>query len=53
MSSLTLTREITPDGKLELAITSYPIPKESELADEEVLVRVEAAPINPSDIGPL
>ena len=39
---------VTADGRLELsiAVTEMPVP-----AAHEVLVRVEAAPINPSDLG--
>ena len=39
---------VTADGRLELsiAVTEMPVP-----ASHEVLVRVEAAPINPSDLG--
>src|SRR5271156_2402079 len=36
------------NGDLELSLTSVPIPAP---AANEVLVRVEAAPINPSDLG--
>ena len=39
---------ITPDGRLELSIASVEMP---EPQPHEVLVRVEAAPINPSDLG--
>jgi NADPH:quinone reductase len=39
---------VTPDGTLELSIVLVPTPTP---ADHEVLVRVEAAPINPSDLG--
>jgi NADPH:quinone reductase len=39
---------ITPDGQLELSIATLEIP---EPKPHEVLVRVEAAPINPSDLG--
>ena len=39
---------VTEDGRLELSLAEAPVP---ELADGEVLVRVEAAPINPSDLG--
>jgi NADPH2:quinone reductase len=39
---------VTPDGRLELsiALVGTPVP-----ADHEVLVRIDAAPINPSDLG--
>ena len=39
---------ITPDGQLELSIASVEVP---EPEANEVLVRIEAAPINPSDLG--
>ncbi len=39
---------VTADGRLELSIAEVPTPVP---ADHEVLVRVEAAPINPSDLG--
>ncbi len=39
---------ITPDGNLELSIATVEMPQPEP---HEVLVRVEAAPINPSDLG--
>ncbi len=39
---------VTPDGRLELSIATVDTPTP---AAHEVLVRVEAAPINPSDLG--
>ncbi|MEY4750461.1 MAG: hypothetical protein RIQ60_2675 [Pseudomonadota bacterium] len=45
---LQLRSLITPDGSLEVSLVNLPLPT---LADDEVLLRVEAAPINPSDIG--
>jgi len=39
---------IKRDGTLELSLATTPIP---EPKDDEVLVRVEASPINPSDLG--
>ena len=39
---------VTGDGLLELSIASVDVP---EPAPHEVLVRIEAAPINPSDLG--
>ena len=39
---------IKGDGTLELSLATIPIPKPKR---DEVLVRVEAAPINPSDLG--
>jgi NADPH:quinone reductase-like Zn-dependent oxidoreductase len=35
-------------GELELSLVQVPVP---EPADDEVVVRIEAAPINPSDLG--
>lgn len=37
-----------PEGELELSLVRKPVP---EPRDGEVLIRIEAAPINPSDIG--
>ncbi len=47
-TTLQMRSLIQPDGTLELALheRATPVP-----ADDEVLIRVEAAPINPSDIG--
>ncbi|MEP7203040.1 MAG: zinc-binding dehydrogenase, partial [Ilumatobacteraceae bacterium] len=39
---------VTPDGTLELSIASVEMPQPEP---HEVLVRIEAAPINPSDLG--
>jgi NADPH2:quinone reductase len=39
---------IKQDGALELSLASTPIPQPNS---DEVLVRVEASPINPSDLG--
>jgi NADPH2:quinone reductase len=39
---------VTADGRLELSLAQVEVPAP---ADDEVLVRVEAAPINPSDLG--
>nr|WP_295669336.1 zinc-binding dehydrogenase [Sphingomonas sp.] len=39
---------ITEDGRLELAMRTVPV---GEPKDDEVLIRVDAAPINPSDLG--
>ncbi len=39
---------IKPEGELELSLASVPIPAPGP---EEVLVRIDAAPINPSDLG--
>jgi NADPH:quinone reductase len=45
---LQLRTLITKAGKLELSLQQVAIPA---LKDDEVLIRVEASPINPSDIG--
>jgi NADPH:quinone reductase len=45
---LQLRTLITKAGKLEMSLTEVAI---AALKDEEVLIRVEASPINPSDIG--
>lgn len=47
-NSRELRTTITSAGKLELAIISVPVP---EPKDDEMLIRVETAPINPSDLG--
>jgi NADPH:quinone reductase-like Zn-dependent oxidoreductase len=46
--SLELRSLVTQQGTLELSLTEVPLPS---LNSGEVLVRVEAAPINPSDMG--
>jgi len=38
---------VTSEGRLQLSIEQVPI---GEIADDEVVVRIEAAPLNPSDI---
>lgn len=47
-TSLQLRSLVKNSGELELSLISMPIP---DPAANEVLVRIEAAPINPSDIG--
>jgi NADPH:quinone reductase len=47
-TGLELRSLVTPQAKLELSIVQVPIPPPDP---NEVLVRVEAAPINPSDLG--
>src|SRR5580692_3360167 len=47
-SSLQLRSLVTERGTLELSLAEVPVPS---LAPGDVLVRVEAAPINPSDLG--
>lgn len=39
---------VTDDGKLVLSVEPYAVP---ELKDHEVVVQMEAVPINPSDLG--
>jgi NADPH2:quinone reductase len=39
---------VTADGRLELALRTVPV---TAPGDDEVLIRVDAAPINPSDLG--
>jgi NADPH2:quinone reductase len=46
--ALQLRSMIGQDGTLELSLAMMPIPQPK---DDEVLVRVEASPINPSDLG--
>ena len=46
--SLQLRSLVRSDGELELSLVNVAIP---EPAPDEVLVRIEAAPINPSDLG--
>lgn len=47
-SALQLRSLVKASGELELSLVSVPIPTP---ADNEVLIRIEASPINPSDIG--
>jgi NADPH:quinone reductase len=47
-TSLELRSLVTEQGTLELSLTDVPVPTP---APGQVLVRVEAAPINPSDLG--
>jgi NADPH:quinone reductase len=47
-SGLELRSRATSGGELELSLVDVPLP---ELAEDEVLIRVEATPLNPSDIG--
>ena len=47
-TGLELRSLVTPEATLELSIVQVPIPPPNP---NEVLIRVEAAPINPSDLG--
>ncbi|MFC7515259.1 zinc-binding dehydrogenase [Herbaspirillum sp. GCM10030257] len=47
-SGLQLRSLVKQSGELELSLVSVPVPTPAE---NEVLVRIEASPINPSDIG--
>jgi NADPH:quinone reductase-like Zn-dependent oxidoreductase len=47
-TSLELRSLVKPDGALELSLVRVPVPTPR---DDEVVVRVEATPINPSDLG--
>jgi len=47
---LQLRSTVTTDGTVEVALVRVPVPRPKQ---DEVLVRVEAAPINPSDVGVL
>ncbi len=47
-TGLQLRSLIKKSGELEISLLSVPTP---EPAEDEVVVRVEATPINPSDLG--
>lgn len=47
-TGLQLRSQIKTSGELEISLVDVPTP---EPADDEVVVRIEAAPINPSDLG--
>ncbi|MEL6187033.1 MAG: NADH oxidase, partial [Myxococcota bacterium] len=47
---LQLLSSVSKDGQLEVKLAEKPLP---ELEAHQVLVRVEASPINPSDLGVL
>jgi NADPH:quinone reductase len=47
-TGLQLRTLIKRSGELEMSLVDIPTP---DLADDEVLIRVEGSPINPSDIG--
>lgn len=48
VTGLELRSTVTPEGQLTLTLEEVTL---SPPADDEVIVRVEAAPINPSDLG--
>jgi len=47
-TALQLRSLVRSSGELELSLASVPVP---EPAPDEVLIRVEASPMNPSDLG--
>ncbi len=47
-TALELRSLVTPDGTLELSLHDVAVPAPGA---DEVVVRVEAAPVNPSDLG--
>lgn len=47
-TTLQLRSLIRPDGELELSLADVPL---AAPADNEIVIRIEASPINPSDIG--
>jgi NADPH2:quinone reductase len=49
-AALQLQSTVRSDATVELALVDVPVPEPN---DAEVLVRIEAAPINPSDMGAL
>ena len=47
-SALQLRSLVTPSGELQLSLADVPVPTPGP---DEVLLRIEAAPLNPSDLG--
>lgn len=47
MENLQLKSVVTPEGNLELFLESSTVP---ECSEDEVIIEVQAAPINPSDV---
>ncbi|MGC8531313.1 MAG: hypothetical protein ACP5M1_04670 [Acidiphilium sp.] len=47
-TGLQIFSTVTEAGRIELSIRPVPVPQP---ADDEVIIRVEATPINPSDLG--
>ncbi|MGZ3456832.1 MAG: zinc-binding dehydrogenase [Polyangiales bacterium] len=48
---LELRSKISKDGRLELSLVEVDVPRPPVAGSDQVVVRVEAAPINPSDLG--
>ena len=48
LKSKEIRSEITSEGKLNLSIVTSDVPTPG---DDDVLIKVEASPINPSDLG--
>ena len=49
-STLTLRSEVRPDGTLEISLRSVPLPHPEP---DEIVVKLEAAPLHPADISQL
>jgi NADPH2:quinone reductase len=47
-TALQLRSTVTQDGKVQISLVTMPVPTP---VNDEILVRVDAAPINPSDMG--
>src|SRR3979409_2584425 len=47
-TGLQLRSLIKKSGELEISLASVPVP---EPAEDQIVVRIEASPINPSDLG--
>lgn len=47
-TGLQLFSTVTDEGRIELSLRPVPVPQPG---DDEVIIRVEASPINPSDLG--
>jgi len=47
-AGLQLQSLVKPEGQLEISLATVPTPQP---AADEVVVRIEASPLNPSDIG--
>ncbi len=45
--ALQLLRRLTREGEIELSLGRFPVPRPQA---DEVVIRVEAAPLNPSDL---